>query len=130
MHGYPNINFEHPYFNNKSEAYADLNALLNMSGNQGSIDPYTALATGAPGNTSRNMEPRHVAIEDFGGRRRYAKASHSPVMAMPITSVGDGQYRGNSIGDAKVMNWRRTPEKRLKSALKSPLNVVTEGSEA
>ena len=77
------------------------------------------------------MEPRHVAIEDFAGRRRQLKRIDSPVMAMPMSSVGDGYYRGNSMGDARVMNWHKTktPEKRLKSAMKSPLNVVSEGTE-
>ena len=51
-------------------------------------------------------------------------------MANPITSIGDGYYRGNSMGDARVMNWRKTPPKRLKSALKSQLNIVNENSEA
>ena len=98
-----------------------------------SLDAYTHGATGAPGNESRTLDPRHAASEDLvtPKLKRAVRLSPSPAMAMPIGSVGDGYYRGNSMGDARVMNWKRkAPPKKLKSALKHHIKEVNEAFEA
>ena len=131
MHGYSNIkegnDFTIVRFNNKSEGMTGvLNPLLgNEEPKLHSVDEYTHAATGQAGNESRTLNPKH-SIEEFTEvkvklKRPPVRLSPSPVMGMPISSVGDGYYRGNSLGDARVMNWNKpvVPVKKLRSSLKT-----------
>ena len=60
--------------------------------------------------------------------------SKSPFIKMPATSLGDGKYRGNSLGDGKVMRIQSPPAKvpppkksKSKPVLKAILHPVAEG---
>ena len=140
-HGYSHLSkdYARSIFRDKSENVLDFRHPLLQLDNSAITEAYTNAATGAPGAQSRTAEPRGIAVEDILALaeaqkpRPPVKLSYSPVMAMPISSVGDGYYRGNSMGDARVMNWRKTPPKKrvkLKPALKSSLEEVNEGTEA
>ena len=60
--------------------------------------------------------------------------SKSPVLKMPKTSVGDGKYRGNSLGDGRVMRVKQppppAPKKKVKLVEKAILHTVREGTDA
>ena len=53
---------------------------------------------------------------------------------MPKTSAGDGKYRGNSLGDARVMSFKKPPppkkeKEKEKPSIKAILHTVAEGTD-
>ena len=92
---------------------------LGLSMNESNHEDFSVIAQGAPGQQSLCYEPLNEFMRKNKFKRPYVPGdSKSPVIKMPKTSVGDGKYRGNSLGDGRVMKVKQPPLPEPKKKVK------------